>query len=134
MLDQANETWWETSDLLYAPYRDAETAMLDVLLRPLREMHRRVFGGIDRLGEFHLAIVKGGAWQGRRKYYEPGAGAPRPPSKLTQPRRKDKRFGLTKLRKAHPRGAAAAGAAYAKTHPGVKSIKVSQPGARAGHG
>jgi hypothetical protein len=106
MLDQEKEVWWETSDLLFASYRASETAMLDVLLRPLRDMRRRIFGGIDRLGEFHLAIVKGGAWEGRREYSEPGAGAPRPPSALAVPRRKDKKrlrssSGFTAHRKAH---------------------------------
>ena len=107
MLDRGNETWWETSDALYARYRDAETAMLDVLLRPLRQLGRRIFGGIDRLDEFHLAIVKGGAWEGRRQYFEVGAGAPRPPSAAKFAPRNSKKakqrasLSLAARRKAH---------------------------------
>ena len=68
-----------------------QVAPLNTLLGPLRRARKKVFAGIDRLGEFHLAIVRGGGWAGSQVYIEPGAGV-RAPHVRRGDRRKAEKF------------------------------------------
>ena len=71
-----------------------QVAPLNTLLGPLRRARKKVFAGIDRLGEFHLAIVRGGGWAGSQVYIEPGAGV-RAPHGRRGDRRKAEKFRTT---------------------------------------
>ena len=74
-----------------------QVAPLNTLLGPLRSARKKVFAGIDRLGEFHLAIVRGGGWEGSQLYTEPGAGV-RAPHVARGDRRKAEKFRIKQRR------------------------------------